>query len=283
MRRLAAALLVLPLLAQKPPQRIVSTAPSITETLFAAGLGDRVAGVTTYCRYPPQVRRLPKIGTFLEPDFEKILALKPDLVFTIKNPVQLTERLRKLRLNAVELDQDSIASIFRSLEIIGQAAAAEKQTSALEAKLRQGLEEVRRSTAGKPKLSVLFVVGRTPGTLEGMIAAGKSSYLDELLEYAGGRNVFDDSPVPYPKIPHEELLSRDPDVILDIGDFAHAEGSSRERREQILALWQKYPKLKAVRTGRVYPLASDIFVVPGPRMLEAVKEFRRLLHPEAAR
>lgn len=282
MRGLAAALLLWPLLGQSP-QRIVSTAPSITETLFAAGLGSRVAGVTTYCRYPEQARRLPKIGTFLEPDFEKILALRPDLVLTLKNPVQLTERLRKLRLNAIELDQDSIASIFRSLETIGQATGAAAQTSALASKLRAGLDEVARSTAGAPKLSVLFVIGRTPGTLEGMVAAGTNSYLDELLQYAGGRNVFHDSPIPYPKISHEELLSRDPEVILDLGDYAHAQGSSRERQEQVLALWQRYPKLRAVRNRRVYGLASDIFVVPGPRMVEAVREFRRLLHPETVR
>lgn len=283
MRRVVAALIALPLLAAAQPRRIVSTAPSITETLFAAGLGERVVGVTTYCRFPEEARGLPKIGTFLEPDFEKILALRPDLVLTIKNPIQLTERLQKLRLNAVELDQDNIAAIFGSLDTIGTAVGARDKTDALKAKLRQGLEAVRKSTANLPKRSVLFVIGRTPGTLEGMVAAGKSSYLDELLQYAGGRNAFADSPVPYPKIPHEELLSRDPEVILDMGDFAHAEGTNRERQDEILALWRRYPKLRAVQNRAVYALASDIFVVPGPRMVDAAKEFRRLIHPEAGR
>lgn len=283
MRRLIAALVLLASPGAAQARRIVSTAPSITETLFAAGFGPRVAGVTTFCRFPEAVRALPKIGTFLQPDFEKILALNPDLVFTIKNPVQLTERLRALRLNAVELDQETIAGVFQSLETIGRSTGGSQETDALARKLRDGLDAVRNSTAGRPRRSVLFVIGRTPGTLDGMVAAGRSSYLDELISYAGGRNAFADSPVPYPKISHEELLARDPEIILDMGDFAHAEGASREKQAEILALWSRYPRLQAVKSLNVHVLASDIFVVPGPRMVEAAREFRRVIHPEAAR
>jgi iron complex transport system substrate-binding protein len=281
LRGFVALLAVGAALCAAEPRRIVSTAPSITETLFALGLGQRVVGVTTYCRYPPEVTRLPKIGTFLEPNFERILALKPDLVFTMKNPVQLTERLRGLKLNAVELDEDTVEGVFTSIERIGQATEAQSHAKALAESLHGQLDTFRKSTAALPARSVLFIIGRTPGTLEGLIGAGKGSYLDQLLAYAGGRNVLADAPMAYPKVSLEEILARDPEVILDMGDFEHASGEARERQQEVAAIWAKYPLLRAVKTHRVYALSSDIFVVPGPRMADAAREFRRLLHPEA--
>jgi iron complex transport system substrate-binding protein len=113
-----------------------------------------------------------------------------------------------------------------------------------------------------------------------LIAAGKGSYLDDLLSYAGGQNVLNDSRIPYPKLSLEELFVRNPEVILDMGDFAHAEGKPNERQAEIDKLWGKYPLLRAVQSKTVHALASDLYVVPGPRMLEAAREFRRLLHPE---
>jgi iron complex transport system substrate-binding protein len=281
-RRLTVPLLCLALFAAAPPRRIVSTAPNLTEMLFALGLGDRVVGVTTYCRYPPAARALPKVGTFLEPDFERIVALRPDLVLTIKNPVDLTARLRSLKLNAVEVNPETIPGIFASLQVIGQAAGAVPAATALRDKLQSELDGFRRTSAALPPRRVLFFVGRTPGTLDGLIAAGKGTYLDELLVLAGGRNVLADSPIPYPKVSIETILARDPDVIIDMGDAAHAEGVKSEQQEQVVALWSRYPKLKAVREHRLYAVADDRLVIPGPRVAEAVREFRRLLYPQGA-
>ena len=262
------------------PRRIVSTAPSITEMLFALGLGRKVVGVSTYCRYPPEARRIAKVGTFLQPDLERIVALQPDLVLTLKNPVQLTERMRSLQLNAVETDPEGIDKIYASLRTIGAAAGVSKEAERLVASLQAQMAEIQKSTQKLPARSIMFFVGRTPGTLDGLVAAGRGSYLDELLAAAGGRNALADSPIPYPKVTLEQVLARDPDVILDMGDAAHADGATAEQLHEAERLWAQHTQLRAVRNQEVHAVASDIFVVPGPRFVDAVREFRRFLHPE---
>jgi iron complex transport system substrate-binding protein len=126
---------------------------------------------------------------------------------------------------------------------------------------------------------VLFIVGRTPGRIEDLIAAGRTSYLNELMRIAGGDNVFQDAAVGYAKIGLEEILARNPDVIIDMGEMAQTD----LQKQAVAALWRRYPTLKAVRNNQVFAVASDIFVVPGPRVTEAAGELARMLHPEAAR
>jgi iron complex transport system substrate-binding protein len=260
------------------PTRIVSTAPSITEMLYALGLGDRVVGVTQYCRYPPEALTKPKVGTFLEPDFERILALRPDLVLVIKNPVQIAQRLNQLGVRAEELNQDSIEDVYRSLERIGELTGKREQAVRMVNNLKQELAEVSKSVAGKPRRTALFLVGRSPGTLQGMVGAASGTFIDQLMTVAGGTNVLKASPIQYPRVSLEQVLSSDPQVILDMGDFAHAEGRPSEEEAQLLALWAKYPNLTAVRTHQVRQVPTDVFVHPGPRMGEAARQIRDLLY-----
>lgn len=196
MRVAAGLLLAASLFAQ---QRIISTTPSVTEILFALGLGPRVVGVTTFCRYPEEARRLPKIGTFLDPSMETILGLRPDLVIVQKNPVRLTERLRAVGLRVIEVDPESMEGVHQTIAEIARTVGIEKQGRELSARIRSGIEKVKRVTAKLPRRRVVFFVGRTPGTLDGLIAAAKGSYLTELLADAGGENIFEDSPAAYPK------------------------------------------------------------------------------------
>ena len=265
-------------LSAAPPARIVSTTPGITEILFDLGLGSRVVGVSDYCRYPAAVRKLPKIGSFLQPDLERIAALRPDLVLTIRNPVRLTERLRAFALNAVEVDPESMAGALAAMETIGRAAGIEERARQRVAALRAELDQVRAQAPAGPRRGVLFLVGRTPATLDGLIGAGRRTYLDELLEIAGGRNILADSPVPYPKVSLEVVAARDPEVLIDMGDAGHADGAMSEPPAQVLRRWAaRMPKLRAVREHRVYSVADDVFVVPGPRMAEAARAFQKML------
>ncbi|WP_321469998.1 helical backbone metal receptor [uncultured Paludibaculum sp.] len=265
------------------PRRIISTAPSITEILYALGLGDRVAGVTQYCRYPVEAQQKPKIGSFLEPDFERILSLKPDLVLVIKNPIQVAEKLRKLGVRAEEINQDSVEDVFRSIELIGQwtgsTAAARKMTAGM----RSQLDEIRAKTKGQLRKKTLFLVGRSPGTLQGMVAAGPRTFIDELVGIAGGTNLLQNSPIQYPKVSVEQVLAGDPDVILDMGDFAHLEGKPLEARNDFLTLWSRYPQLRAVRSKQVIQIDSDVFIHPGPRIGIAVRALYQNLHGAKAR
>lgn len=270
-------------IAAAQPKRIVSTAPSITETLFALGLGSRVIGVSTFCRYPAETGKIQKIGTFLQPNAEVILSLQPDLVIIQRNPVNLGDRLKAVRLPVLEVNPaESADGVYSSIRAIASACGVPEKGESLIASLNTELRHLRTKAYRLKPVRVAFVVGRTPGTLDGIFVAAKDSYLAELLAIAGGTNVFADSPAAYPKVTIEELLARSPDVILDMGDSTHIGSITEEHRKSVVRLWQRYPMLSAVRNHRVHPVADDRFVVPGPRVAEAVREFGKMLHPEAS-
>ncbi len=273
------ALLAWQLAAQ--PARIVSTAPSITEMLFALGLGSRVVGVTTFCHYPPAVERLPKIGTYLQPNLEMIASLRPDVVFLLNNPTRAGVQLRAMRLRVVELNHETVDGIFQSLERIGQETGQIAAAKKLNASLRSQLQAVRKRTSTLPNRKIMFIVGRNPGTLDGLVAVGRASYLNEMMEIAGGENIFRDALSPYPTVTLEEIIARNPDVIVDMGDMAQTVGVTNQHKQAVAALWKRYPTLNAVKNNRVFAVAADIYVVPGPRMVEAARAFARMLHTGA--
>lgn len=263
------------------PRRIVSTAPSITELLYALGLGDRVVGVTRYCLYPPEAQKKPKIGDYVNPNLEAIAALMPDLVIVQNNPVDLAARLRRLRLDVLEVDQQSIADIYESIRVVGQATGTETRAAQLIASIREGLAAVRARGAKFSATPMMLVVGRTPHRLDGLIVAGKKSYLNEVIEIAGGENVFRDASGSYPQVSLEEVLSRNPGVIVDMGDTGDQTAITDRERREVIAAWQRAPSLAAVREGRVFPIVADGFLVPGPRVVNAAQMLLGLLHPES--
>jgi len=282
MRRLTILWLVTAaLLCGQPPKRIVSTAPSLTELLYALGLGDRVVGVDRFSRYPPEALRKPKIGDYANPNLEAIAALRPDLVIIPVNPVKLAERLAVLRLKVLEIDQESIAKLYESFRMIGQATGATAQAAQLESTVRGQLEAVRARAAPLKKTRMMFVVGRTPNRLDGLIVVGQASYLNEIIALAGGENVFRDAVASYPGVSLEEVLARNPDVIVDMGDMADTVGVTEEHKREVISLWERLSSVAAVKQHRVYAVASDVYVVPGPRVVEAAKAFLEMLHPEA--
>jgi len=265
--------------ALSPPTRIISTAPSITEMLYALGLGDRVVGDTIYCHYPPEAAKKPKIGTYIDPNLEAIAALKPDLVIIQKNPVQLQAKLERLGLHVLEVKHDNVNEVLESISAIGKATGTESQAAQLTTKLRKDLDQIHNRLATLSPATVMFVVGRAPDRIEDIIVIGRASYLNDIIQIAGGRSIFTDSVAPYPKVGIEEILARNPEVIVDMGDMTDTAGVTDEHKRAVVALWSRYPSLRAVKNHRVYAVASDIFVVPGPRMIDAAREFARMLHP----
>lgn len=262
-----------------PPQRIVSTAPSITEMLYALGAGDRVVGVTTYCHYPPEARLKPKVGTYIEPNLEVIASLRPDLVVIQKNPIRLGDKLKALHLNVLEIGHDTVDEVYLSMQRIGDAAGAGAAAQRVNTQLRAELDEVRRRASAHKPRRMMFIVGRAPNRLEDMIAVGRASYLNGLIEIAGGANIFKTTVAPYPKIGMEEILARNPEVIIDMGDMSVTEGVTSAHKRAVVALWKAYPSVVAVKNGHVFAVASDIFTVPGPRMAEAARAFEEMLRP----
>jgi iron complex transport system substrate-binding protein len=169
------------------------------------------------------------------------------------------------------------------MRIIGQSAGAPEHAARLVADIRRSLDAVRQRTSGRPRRTVLFIVGRSPGRLDGMVAVGKGSFLNGLIEIAGGVNALAGTPLGYPKISLEGVLAMNPDVIIDMGDMADVPRVTREHQREVAELWGSRPSLKAVKARQLYAVASEIFVVAGPRMAQTAEAFEKMIHPEAAR
>jgi iron complex transport system substrate-binding protein len=268
-------ILALALLLPIPPsQRIVSTAPSITEIVFALGAGDRLVGVTTYCLYPEAAKTKPKIGGFSSPSLELIIAQRPDVVFLLKDRTALATQLKPAGIVTVELDNENLHDIYDSITTVAATLDLEQRGK----DLIQTIERDIRPRAGlsqpTTRRRAVIIVGRTPGTITNLIVAGRNSYLHELLGLAGGVNVFGDTNAPYPSISFEALVSRDPDVIIDMG---HSEMVTEKQKQAVVRVWQQWPLFRAVRNQSVFPISADYFVTPGPRIGEAVQALRKIL------
>lgn len=266
------------------PERIISTSPSITEMLYALGLGDRVVGVTSYCHYPPEVREKTKIGNYLRPDLETIVSLRPDLVVALAEHGELHPRLERLGLQTLDLQHNDLAGIYRSIAELSQRTGVPERGAALVQQIQDDLESIRRSAQKLPRRSTLFIVGRTPGAIQGVVAVGAGPFLNELITIAGGDNLLREAGQHYPQISRETILVRRPEVVLDMGDMAATDGVTVEHKRSVEALWRReFPEIPAVTARRVYAVADDRYVVPGPRVAEAARLLFDLIHPEAVR
>jgi iron complex transport system substrate-binding protein len=270
---LAGVVLAFALKAQ--PARIVSTFPSITETLFALGAGDRVVGVSNYCRYPPTVLSLPKIGTYAKPDPEKIALLRPDMVIIQKTAAGLADRLSALGIPHAEVKIGSLAEVYSMISDIGRAVGLQERAQKLNSEIRSRLDAVRAETAGKARPTVMIVVGRTPGLLTNLVAVGPGGYLGELLDIAGGANVLSGTTIAYPHISLETIVRLNPDVILDLSLM----GDPAAQEDRLRQPWLSHRELSAVRNAKIFGLTSESLVTPGPRVVDAVELIRTKLRP----
>lgn len=263
---------------QIQPQRIVSTSPSITEALFALGLGPRVVGVSNYCEYPPAVLSLPKVGSYLQPDPELIARLRPDLVIVHKLPNQLTNRLAALHIAFAEVDRGALQDTYTEIQQIGHAAGADAKALELVTRLKERMNRIHQQSEAASHPGVIFVIGRTPGALTNLVIVGHDLFLDELIRTAGGRNLMSEhSQSAYPHISLETVMRLNPDVIIDMGDMGTSPEERQKKVESSQALWHEVSYLQAVRKDRVYSISSTAFVVPGPRVTEAAEELFTIL------
>jgi iron complex transport system substrate-binding protein len=266
-------------LAQTKPQRIVSTSPSITETLFALGVGDRVVGVSQFSNYPPEVQKLPKVGSYIRPDAEAIAQLTPDLVILAPSSTQLTERLNALHIAFIEVPHDTLEDIFTAIQIIGRATGVPDRSASLIAQIKGSLGAIQSRAKAMPSPRVMVIVDRQQGTLNSLTAVGPNNYVNQILEIAGGTNVLAQSGLPqYPRISLETVLRENPDVIIDLSSTQETEAARRVSRAATVALWNQYRDLKAVRSGHVYAGTADSLVVPGPRTPIATQRLFDFVH-----
>lgn len=250
----------------------------MTETLFALGLGDRVVAVSAFCRFPSQAAALPKIGTYLRPDVERMAQLRPDLVIIHAKADALERNLRAVRVPFIAVDPIGLKGVFSSIRAIGAAAGVPDRAESLVGSIERSLDEIRQSVAGRRPQRVLLIVGRRPGTLMDLVAAGHDSYLSELVSIAGGVNVLSDPALPeYPRISMETVIRLEPDVIIDAGDMEDRPNERRTREAVTLGMWKRQ-QIAGTRVARVHVVLSDAFVIPGPRMIEAARTMASWLH-----
>ena len=261
------------------PQRIVSLAPSLTETLFALGLGDRVVGVTRYCAYPAEARVLPRVGGHLDPNFEAIVLLEPDLVVVIPSSHENKRRLQSLGIRVLEVDQHDVDAVLKSVATVADACGVGERGAALRSTIEDRLADVASTVAGSPRVRTLVVVGHQigGGAVRSVWAAGPDTFYDGVLRIAGGVNAVDGGVARYPELSREGLTALDPDVVLDM---IAGVGERNLDLDEVRAGWRRLSELRAVREDRVSVLEGDHVVVPGPRLPEMVEAVARALHPE---
>jgi len=257
------------------PQRIVSLSPNLTQVIYALGYMDQVVGVTIFDEYPPQVIDLPKVGGWINPNYEAILALKPDLVVLMKDQdISFGDKLRILGLKTfIAKSNDSIKDIIQAISDLGEILGESEEAKKLTLGIQSDLNEIEQKTKNTKKKSVMIVVGRNPGTLEDIYVIGRNNYMDELITLAGGENVVENERNAL-KITKEAIFSYNPDVIIEINH------QQIDREAEILAIWNTLKQVEAVKNNQVHILSSKVLLHPSQRIVDGAQTLTDILHPE---
>ena len=251
------------------PRRIVSLAPSITETVFALGFGNRLVGVTSHCDYPAEAKRLPKIGDFMSPSLEVIAAKQPDLVIGVTgatDPARARE-IERLGIKITLVSVSSVSEILSSFKHIAALLGDPDAGATLVEKITAQFDKVKKRVAPAPRRSTLLAVGLRP-----LVAVGGKNFLDELITLAGGENIAGNASQPWLNLPDEYVVAKAPQVIIQAGMGSDASRPTRQ--------WSDLKSIPAVKERRVYTYNSDKILRPGPRIGEGLEEIARLIHPE---
>ena len=287
MRRVAALLLACAIAAaagltsaasQPPraPQRIVSLVPALTELLFAIGAGPQVVGVSSYDHEPPEVESRARVGALLDPDAERIIALRPDLVAIYGSQADLRTQLQRAAIPIFDYRHAGLADIFTTTRALGDATGHAGEAADLVRRIEQRITAVRARTGRGPRVRTLLVFGREAGALRNIYVSGGRGFLHDMLIAAGGDNVMADVAQESVQASTELILARAPDAILEIRD----RGALPEDRLHALAGdWSRLASVPAVRAGRVHIVSGTGLTVPGPRVAAAIERLAVALHP----
>ena len=258
--------------------RIISLVPALTEMLFAVGAGPQVVAVSSYDEYPPDVKSLPRVGALLDPDVERILSLRPDLVVIYGSQTDLQAQLGRTGIRVYNYRHAGLEGVLNTLRDLGAAVGRATEGERLARDIRSTLDRLRVRVQGRPKPRVLLVFERDPASLRGVFVSGGVGFLDDMLEVAGGVNVFADVKRESVQPSVETILARAPDVILEVratGLLAATDVADARR------VWGTLASIPAVRNGRIHILNGEYLVVPGPRVPQGAEAFARALHPDA--
>lgn len=278
--------------ADNGPGRIISLAPSITEVLFALGLGDRVVGVTRYCDFPPEALTVPRVGGYLDVNYEAALGREPDLVVLLREHEEARERFERFGIEVMAVDHSKVDGILGSIESIAQRCGIREEGIFLRRKLVERIDRIRGAIAlstprplapssspstRDPRPTVMVAVGRSleSGAAGEVFVSGRDGFYDDLIRLAGGVNAYADDTLKLPALSAEGISRLDPDVIIEMVPDVHDPSAGDRMAER----WKSIPALEAAVEGRVHVLGGDYVVVPGPRFVLLLEDMARLIHP----
>ncbi len=262
---------------QPAPKRIISLIPAVTEMLFSLGAGSQVVAVSSFDDYPADVLKLPRVGALIDPDLERILSLRPDLVIVYESQAELRRQLERAAIPMFVYKHAGLSDVTATIRQIGSRIGRDEAAAGLVGRIDAAFADVRRRVAGRPRPRTLLVFGRDALTLRGIYASGGLGFLNDMLDAAGGDNVFGDVRQQSVQATTELILARRPDMILEL----RAGDMTPEQQRKEIAVWQVLPSVPAVRTGRMAIITDPRTVVPGPRVAEGTELIARTLHPEA--
>jgi iron complex transport system substrate-binding protein len=269
-----------PTIAAQPPaapRRIISLIPPMTETLFAIGAGPQVVAVGSFDNYPPEVAKLPRVGALLDPDVERILSLRPDLVVVYESQGDLRAQLERAHIPMYVYSHAGLADITTTIRDVGTRVGRAAAAAQVAQNIEQRIGAVRKQVAGLPRPSTLVVFEREPLTLRGIYASGGIGFINDMVNVAGGTNTFADVKRQAVQATTELVLARRPAVIIELrSTVAPGEDTRRE-----VATWNALSTLPAVQQGRVYLFSDQRMSIAGPRVGEVVEILGKTIHPEA--
>ena len=260
--------------APAPTRRIVSFAPSLTECAFALGLGEQVVGVDEWSVYPPAAQGLPRVGGYFNIDFERLTGLRPDAVLVVGVHERLVRFCQERGIRTVRCDFGRLDGVCNVLGQLGREFGRETDATRVCATINAGLDAVRQAAAGRPRAKVFLCLGRRPGALTGLSTMSDRSFLSQLLAIAGGDNLFAELEQDYPQISKETLLTRAPDVIIELRP---GETFTDEQRAALVRDWDELPALPAVGSHRIVVLTDDYLLIPGPRVVQIAERLAAIL------
>ncbi|WP_319407338.1 cobalamin-binding protein [uncultured Desulfosarcina sp.] len=256
------------------PQRIVALAPSITEIIFFLGLADRLVGATQFSDFPPAAEKLPKVGSYVHLDVEKIVALEPDLCIAVKdgNPISVVHKLESMNIPVYAVDPRNLGAVMDTLVELGQLLDVGVRADAVVADMADRIRRVRQRVAcGDHPPDVFFQIGISP-----IVSVGTPTFIHELIVMGGGTNLAQGL-TPYPRFSKEQVIGLRPEVII-------ITSMAREAVfDQVKAEWQQWKELPAVKNDRIYLVDSNVLDRASPRLVEGLELLARLIHPECYR
>ena len=262
--------------AQSQPRRIISLVPNVTEILFAIGAGPQVVAVSNYDVEPPEVRSLPTVGALIDPDTEKILSLRPDLVITYGSQTDLHAQLQRASIPFFDYRHGGLDHIMVTMRALGARTGHADQAEQAARRLQASIDAVKARVAGKPRPRTLLVFGREPGSLRNIYASAGRGFLHDMLVIAGGEDVLSDIDKESAQVSTEMILARKPEVILELN------AATRLNEADLKAVtdpWMTLSSVPAVRNKRVVILNGPGLTVPGPRVIDGIEKMAKALHP----